>query len=283
LIHAAKRLVVTADDFGAAPEVNEAVEQAHRRGILTATSLMVAAPAASDAVSRAKALPSLRVGLHIVLVEGRPMLPVSAIPDLIAKNGHFRSDIARLGTAIFLSPRIRRQMEAEVEAQFEAFRATGLPLDHVNAHKHFHLHPSIAAAIVKAGEKHGLRASRVPFEPRSVLARIEQRPRASTDYVTQPLAQRLQRRFRAKGIRVPDAVFGLAWSGAMHAERLRGLIANLPDGLSEIYLHPATRGGFEGADPGYRYAEEFAALLDPIAASLARRPDIALGGFSDFS
>ena len=64
-----KRLVVTADDFGLSLEVNEAVEQAHREGILTAASLMVSAPAAADAVARAKRLPSLRVGLHLVLVE----------------------------------------------------------------------------------------------------------------------------------------------------------------------------------------------------------------------
>src|SRR5581483_10915639 len=78
---AVKALIITADDFGAAPEVNEAVELAHTNGILTAASLMVAAPAAADAVRRAKALPRLRVGLHIVLVEGRPALPPEQVPD----------------------------------------------------------------------------------------------------------------------------------------------------------------------------------------------------------
>ena len=72
-----RRLVVTADDFGAAREINEAVEAAHRRGILTAASLMVSGPAAADAIARARRMPSLRVGLHVVLVEGRPVLPAS--------------------------------------------------------------------------------------------------------------------------------------------------------------------------------------------------------------
>src|SRR5262245_8100185 len=84
-----KGLIVTADDYGAAREVNDAVEHAHRHGILTAASLMVAAPAAADAVARAKATPSLRVGLHLVLVEGRPMLSPSLIPDLVDGTGHF--------------------------------------------------------------------------------------------------------------------------------------------------------------------------------------------------
>jgi len=74
-----KQLIVTADDFGVAREVNDAVEVAHRGGVLTAASLMVSAPAAADAVERARRMPSLRVGLHLVLVDGRPVLPASAV------------------------------------------------------------------------------------------------------------------------------------------------------------------------------------------------------------
>ena len=88
-----KGLIVTADDFGAAPEVNEAVEIAHRRGILTTASLMTAGAAAADAVARAKALPGLRVGLHLVLIEGAPTLAPEALPDLVDGSGHFRTDM----------------------------------------------------------------------------------------------------------------------------------------------------------------------------------------------
>ena len=67
-----KGLIVTADDFGAAPEVNEAVEIAHTRGILTAASLMMSGTAVGDAIARARRLPTLRVGLHLVLVDSPP-------------------------------------------------------------------------------------------------------------------------------------------------------------------------------------------------------------------
>src|SRR5262249_34360056 len=144
---ALNRLIVTADDFGLAEEVNEAVEIAHRNGILSAASLMVASPAAADAVRRARALPSLRIGLHVVLVEARPALPPEQVPDLVGTDGSFRPDMARLGFDIAMKPAVRRQMAAEIMAQFEAYRATGLSLDHVNAHKHFHLHPMIAARM----------------------------------------------------------------------------------------------------------------------------------------
>lgn len=277
-----KRLIVTADDFGAAREVNEAVEAAHRGGILTAASLMVSAPAADDAVARARRTPSLRVGLHLVLTEGRPLLPASAVRHLVDGSGSFRTDMAALGAAIAFSTQARRELAAEITAQFAAFRATGLPLDHCNAHKHFHLHPVIGRLMAEIGGRFGLRAARVPFEPAPVLRKIEPRTRWAPEALTAPLAMLLRRRFRTAGLLTPDRVFGLRWSGQFTRDRLLGLMRNLPDGLNEIYLHPAT-GPFAGAAPGYRHREEFEALTAPEIVAASRDPSLRLGGFSDFS
>jgi len=277
-----KRLIVTADDFGAAPEVNAAVEAAHRDGILTAASLMVTGPAAADAVQRARKMPSLRVGLHLMLTDGRPTLPAAAVSALVDKDGCFRSDMARLGTTIFLSPRARAELKAEMTAQFEAFRATGLALDHCNAHKHFHLHPTIGSSMLRIGRRFGLKASRVPIEPRAQLKLAEPDANLAPAWLTAPWALLLRHRFRAAGILTPDHVFGLRWSGAMTKERLSGLIRNLPAGLSEIYLHPATSGSFAGAAPNYLYRDELTALLSKEVAAEARNPSLRLGGFADF-
>ena len=276
-----KQLVVTADDFGAAEAVNIAVERAHENGILTAASLMVSGAAASDAVRRARALASLRVGLHLVLVDGKPILPAASVPALVDGRGHFRNDMARAGAAMFFFPAVRRQLEAEIAAQFEAFAATGLKLDHVNAHKHFHLHPTIAGLILKIGRQYGLRGARVPLEPQSVLGKIEKHGASGTVALTAPFARMLRSRFRRAGIAAPDQVFGLAWSGAMTASRLAGLITHLPEGLSEIYMHPAL-GEYPGSAPGYGYGAEMAALTDPRMKELIAAGDIRLGGFGDF-
>ena len=276
-----KSLVITADDFGASIEVNAAVEMAHLEGVLTAASLMVAAPGAEDAARRAKAMPTLGVGLHVVLVEGRPALPASQVPALVDASGHFRTDMVAAGINLFFNPIARRQLEAEITAQFEAFARTGLPLDHVNAHKHFHLHPTIAGLILKIGRRFGMRSARLPIEPRAVLAKIE----PDGDYPTQPLvdcwADLARSRFRRAGLLVPDHVFGLGWSGAVTANRLNGLIRHLPEGLNEIYLHPAV-SGYPGSAPGYRYAEELGALLSRGAIEAVRGPDIRRGRFADF-
>ena len=276
-----KSLIITADDFGASIQVNDAVERAPRDGVLTAASLMVAAPGASDAVERARRLPRLGVGLHVVLVEGRPALPPAQVPDLVDAQGLFRTDMVRAGATLFFIPAARRQLEAEITAQFEAFAATGLTLDHVNAHKHFHLHPTIAGLILKIGRRFGMKAARLPIEPRAVLAQAEPAGTYPSEPVVDLWAGLARRRFRAAGLLVPDQVFGLRWSGAMTAQRLRGLITHLPPGLSEIYTHPAT-GPYPGAAPSYDYVGEAAGLTDPAVIEAARSDTIRLGGFLDF-
>jgi chitin disaccharide deacetylase len=243
---------------------------------------MVGSLAAADAVARARRLPRLRVGLHIVLVEGRPVLPPERVPDLVDASGCFRSDMGALGLDIFARPSVRRQLAAEIEAQFEAYRATGLALDHVDAHKHFHLHPTIAGQTIAIGRRYGVRALRVPREPASVLAEVDSSAAPRRGYLTAPWVALLGRRARRAGLRIADAVFGLAWSGAMTEARLCGLLGRLPEGCTEIYLHPATGNRFAGHAPGYRYADELAALTAPSALAAARHPDVRLGGYSDF-
>ena len=269
-----KSLVVTADDFGASIEVNEAVEIAHRDGILTAASLMVSAPAAEDAVERARRRPQLGVGLHVVLIDGRSTLAPERIPDLVDEAGNFHAGMTAVGLRIALSARIRSQLEAEIEAQFRAFAATGLPLDHVNAHKHFHVHPTIGRLVVDAATRHRARALRVPRE--------EGMPRG-TEWFAAPFVRLLARRARARGLLTPDRVHGLRDTGQMTATRIRHAIASMQHGVSELYLHPATCDAHGARTAGYAHRAEFDALLSDECRRAATAADIRLGSFSAFA
>ena len=248
------QLVVTADDFGADVAVNEAVEAAHTGGILTAASLMVSGRAEADAVERARRLPRLGVGLHLVLVEGRPTLPAADIPDLVDGSGLFRTNMALAGLKFALSPNARRQLAAEIEAQFAAFAATGLTLDHVNAHKHFHVHPVIGAMVIDAARRYKAPALRAPVEPG--------RPRG-TARLAVIFARMLRWKARAAGLAAPDRVFGLTSTGNMDAEHAIAAVAALGEGLNELYVHPAVRDDWPGHADGYRYRAEFEALIAP--------------------
>jgi len=276
-------LIVTADDFGLALEVNAAVESAHKNGILTAASLMVGAAAAADAVDRARRLPSLKVGLHIVLTDGYPVSPASRLPNLVDGSGRFRGDLGRASVRIFVDPMARRQVADEIAAQFEAFLATGLQLDHVDCHKHWHLHPTISGLILDIGQRYGMTALRVPKEPLRVLRLIENQTSSKLSWVTSTCAALLKARVQRRRLLAADKVFGLAWSGAMTETRVAGLLAHLPDGVTEFYFHPATSNTFSGAAPGYRYADELAALVAPRIVSAARAGDIRLIGYSNLA
>jgi hopanoid biosynthesis associated protein HpnK len=254
--------------------VNEAVERASREGILTCASLMVTGPAAADAVARARRLPGLKVGLHLVLVEGRPALPPEAVPDLVDRSGAFEPGMARAGIRFFFRPRVRRQLAAEIRAQFEAFRSTGLALDHVNAHKHFHIHPTVSRLVLRIGREFGLRALRVPAEPTVTLRRAASAGERVARPLYEPWIALLARRLRRAGVALNDHLFGLAWTGAMTEDRLLRLLPVLPGGVSELYLHPAARRSdvLTRTMPSYRPTEELAALLSPrVRAAIAER------------
>jgi hypothetical protein len=94
-------------------------------------------------------------------------------------------------------------------------------------------------------------------------------------------ARRLARRVRRAGVATADHVFGIAWSGAWGARRLRFVLERLPDGIVEIYLHPAVRDDFPGAAPGYRHRDELEALLDPACATALDRCRHVRGGYAD--
>lgn len=271
-----KALIVTADDFGLHEAVNEAIEQAHHGGVLTCASLMVAAEACEDAVRRAQALPQLAVGLHVVLADGAAVLPPRRIPALVDDSGRFADRMARDGVRFFSLPRVRRQLEAEIRAQFAAFAATGLPLDHVNAHKHFHLHPTVLSMLLAIGAEYGRPPIRWPREPRWAAPRASA---ALAGALLSPWLALMRLRLRAAGIASNDQVFGLSASGAMDESRLLEILARLPEGLTEIYLHPATRNALTATMGSYRHRDELDALLSARVRAAVRACGARTGGF----
>ena len=267
-----RRARFSADDFGLSEAVNEGIERAHRHGVLGAASLMVAGAAAGDAIVRARRNPGLRVGLHLVVIEGPAVLAHSAIPDLVDARGQFPSDQLRLGINYFFRPRIRRQLATEIRAQFAAFTATGLPLSHADAHKHMHLHPTVGGLLLSIGREFGLRRVRVPAEPPAVMATCGVPPTMGARAL-HAWSRLLRGQVRRAGMETDDAVFGLAWSGHLTEQRLLRLIPVLPTGSNEIYFHPATGrdATIDALMPAYEHTAELAALCSPtVRAALER-------------
>ena len=281
-----KKIIITGDDFGLALPVNEAIAEGHRKGVLTTASLMVGARFCEDAVTRAKELPSLKVGLHLTLVEGMPVLPPEEIPDLVGADGCFSTRLARAGFKYFFYPGIRKQLEAEIRAQYEAFSRTGLMLDHVNAHNHMHLHPTVLQLLLKVGKDYGLRAVRLPNEPalRSWKAAGSSLGSRMIAWVfLSPWMFLMKHMLRRNHIRYNDFLLGMSDSGAMTLDLVLRFVRNLPEGVTEICFHPATHrcAEIDATMPLYRHEEEFSALTSDAMRAALSESDLPTVAFSD--
>jgi hopanoid biosynthesis associated protein HpnK len=279
-----RRLIVSGDDFGAAPEVNAGVLRAHRDGILGSTSLMVTGDAAADAVALARATPTLAVGLHVVLAQGRPAAPPAEVPSLVAPDGAFRDAPIASGLRYAwasVAGRGRRELARELEAQLAAFAATGLALDHVDGHLNMHLHPMVLPILVALAPRFGVRAVRVSREPLGAALRHDPRHAVRKLFegaVFRTLAALAAPRLRAAGIVFADRVYGMHQTGHVDERYLLALIADLPPGVSELYCHPSegVAAAMARHQPGYDAAGEVAALTSPRVRAALERAGVEL-------
>jgi chitin disaccharide deacetylase len=238
-----RRLVVNADDFGRSQSINQAVIRAHREGILTTASLMVNEAGCAEAVALARQNPRLGVGLHLTLLCGRSALPPDKIPGLVKSNGEFTSNPAGAGFRYFLYQRqLREQLRAEVHAQFERFRASGLPLDHVNGHLHMHLHPTVFAILMQDAGALGIHRVRLTCDPLRLnlkLASGHLAYRVQHAFIFRLLAARARPALQERGFRYTNAVFGLLQNARVDEDYVLALLPRLPAGDSELYSHPS--------------------------------------------
>jgi len=236
------QLIVNADDFGISEEVNEAVVRAFNEGVLTSTSLMVTGVAFEQAVRLAKENPELAVGIHLVTVVGRSVLPHSQIPTLVDEAGNFSNNPTAAGLKYFFSPRARQELRKELAAQFDKFRSTGLELSHIDGHLHLHVHPVIFNAALQLGAKYGARRMRVPVEERRLALAFDRANVLQKTIYTLlfgGLATYMKKKLTACGFTCAERVYGNLQSGRMSESYFLYALDNLTADTNEIYFHPA--------------------------------------------
>ena len=271
---ATRRLIVNADDFGLSHSVNEAVIRAHREGILTGASLMVNEPGFDEAVKLAKENPRLGVGLHVSLLHGHSALPPEKIPGLVNARQEFSNSPVGAGMKYFFDDGLREQLQAEIRAQFEKFRSTGLPLDHVNGHLHLHLHPVIFKILMADADALGIRHLRLT---RDCLARSRRMSRGYHFYrvshaaIFECLSNRVREPLHQKNIKHAQITFGLLQDGRVDEEYVLKLLPELPEGDSELYAHPSLD----------KFKHEFDALISPRVREQIQKLGIQLIRYQD--
>ncbi len=269
-----RRLIVNADDFGLSHSVNHAVVRAHLEGILTSASLMVNEPGFDEAVNLAKENPRLGVGLHLTLLHGHSTLPRERIPGLVNSRREFSNSPVSAGIKYFFDDDLREQLHAEIHAQFEKFRATGLPLDHVNGHLHLHLHPVVFKILMEDAEKLGIRHFRLT---RDCLARSRKMSSGHLFYkvfhaaIYEWLSSRAREPLHQKNIKHAQITFGLLQDSRVNEDYVLKLLPELPSGDSELYSHPSLD----------KFKHEFAALISPRVREQIQKSGITLIRYHD--
>ncbi|MEW6303760.1 MAG: hopanoid biosynthesis-associated protein HpnK [Verrucomicrobiota bacterium] len=269
-----RRLIVNADDFGRSHSINEAVICAHREGILTTASLMVNGSAFDEAVQLAREHPKLGVGLHLSLVCGRSCLKPTEIPGLVDDKYQFTDNAVAAGFRYYFLGGLRSQLRHEINAQFEKFFLTDLPLDHVNGHLNMHLHPVVFSLLKHHYQEWGItriRLTRDPLRLNVKLASGNWFYRLSHAVIFRWLSRNAAPSLRRRNIRHTDRVFGLLQNGRVHEDYVTRLLPELPEGDFELYSHPSLDV----------FKPEFDALVSPQVKTLVEREEIQLIRYQD--
>ena len=268
------QIILNADDFGASSSINAAIRQAHQEGVLTSTSLMVAGEAASEAVSLARSMPDLAVGLHLVVVAGRAILPPGEIPHLVNQRGEFSQDAVGAGIHYFFSTSARQELAKELRAQFDRFTLTGLPLSHVDGHEHMHLHPTVFSLLLPLLDQYHVCGLRLPRDDLWLSLRYDRRRAALKTcwaLVFGILNRWCWRRLQGRAIAIPHRVYGFMQSGQMQEAYVLRLLKELDVPTAELYFHPDTadKPAHLGPNP-----DDLATLTSPRVRQMIRERNL---------
>ena len=237
-----KRLIVNGDDFGFSREVNAGIIRAHREGILTSTSLMVADAARDEAAALAKENPALDVGLHLVVCMGRSVLPPAEIAPVVDALGRFSNNPVLSGLRYFFTPGIRAKLVAECRAQIELHLKLIGYLNHIDGHLNFHVHPALADIVVELAQEYKVPCIRLPAEPlftTLAISRDRLAGKLMEAIIFRALSRRTRRMAAERGIKSTDMLFGLYQTHRITEDYVVAVMHRIPDGLAEIYFHPA--------------------------------------------
>ena len=237
-----RKLVVNADDLGLTTGVNQGIFDAHDRGIVTSASLMANAPATSDAIWRIRSRPSLGIGVHLMLVDGVPMLPPNRVPTLIDGDGRFRPSWKPFIVACLRGQVSLSEVESELTAQVDRIRSETIELTHLDAHKHVHAFPPLFQVVVRLAARFHIPVVRVPYERWSPVWGDDRQQRmarrqALLNAALLLWARRDVRIAAAHGVSTPSLV-GRIHTGVMSTDSLAGMVRRLGPGVTELMVHP---------------------------------------------
>lgn len=277
-------IIINADDFGRHAEINRAVEEGLVHGCLRSATVMPGGAAFAGAIDIARRHEELGLGVHFTLVDGHPILPPEEIPSLVGSEGDFLPDHTALLKRYLKGSINLEEVWRELAAQLQKVEATGIPISHVDSHQHMHTLPGIIDIVLDLAARAGIRAVRTPRTPLFAgafggLGQLVGRLGLST------LARLAACKAHRRGLLTPDNFAGIVAGEAVSEGELLHLIAHLPQGTTEVMMHPGMKNDVLQEDSGWQhdFEAELAAILSPRVGEALRKAEVEPVNFRHLS
>lgn len=277
-------IIINADDFGRHAEINRAVEEGLVHGCLRSATVMPGGAAFAGAIDIARRHEELGLGVHFTLVDGHPILPTEEIPSLVGSEGDFLPDHTALLKRYLKGSINLEEVRRELAAQLQKVEATGIPISHVDSHQHMHTLPGIIDIVLDLAARAGIRAVRTPRTPLFAgafggLGQLVGRLGLST------LARLAACKAHRRGLLTPDNFAGIVAGEAVSEGELLHLIAHLPQGTTEVMMHPGMKNDVLQEDSGWQhdFEAELAAILSPRVGEALRKAEVEPVNFRHLS
>lgn len=277
-------IIINADDFGRYAEINRAVEEGLVHGCLRSATVMPGGAAFAGAIDIARRHEELGLGVHFTLVDGHPILPPEEIPSLVGSEGDFLPDHTALLKRYLKGGVNLEEVRRELAAQLQKIEATGIPISHVDSHQHMHTLPGIIDIVLDLAARAGIRAVRTPRTPLFAgafggLGQLVGRLGLST------LARLAACKAHRRGLLTPDNFAGIVAGEAVSEGELLHLIAHLPQGTTEVMMHPGMKNDVLQEDSGWQhdFEAELAAILSPRVGEALRKAEVEPVNFRHLS
>lgn len=279
MFHPSKILIVNADDFGLTHSISYGILKCFKEGILTSASVLTNGKAFEEAVRLTKEN-NLDVGIHLTLMDGKPVSGSSAVRSLVDKEGNFPKNYINFSLQYFYSKILLSEVETEFRAQIKKFLDAGLKPNHINGHNHVHMFPAITEVVIKLMKQYGIKFMRIPIVPvRPLWDKLSINSAAKLFLIA--FAKSAKRKILEHDLHTTDFFEGLFISGRLSKKNLMEALERIKPGVTELMCHPghADEESLALYPWNYHWEEEAEALCDAEVRNAVEHLGIKLSGF----
>jgi len=275
------KLIINADDFGLTQNINEGILAAHVKGIVTSTSIVAQGEAFDNSIEIAKKNPTLDIGIHLTLVEERPLLNPEEVPTLVTSEGKFFPHAKHFFKRYLLGKISKDDVYRELDAQFNKVLNSGIKITHIDSHQHMHVLKDIFDVTLKLSLKYNIPVIRIPIEPIKLYMFSKNLPRIALLKVLNFISNRRKN----QSFYHTNYFAGFLFGGNLNKENLLTILRTLPkSGVCEIMCHPGLADPFSiYSHWNYNWETELNSLISPEIRAFLNKKRIELINFQDLT